>query len=70
MQVYAVQFHLFVTCVLFLSREGFRRACMRAELRCILMLTGAVLSTSSTTIYSIFQFVMLICNFFVAVFQL
>lgn len=30
--VYAVQFHLFVTCVLFLSREGFRRACMRAEL--------------------------------------
>ncbi|OAY48125.1 hypothetical protein MANES_06G133200v8 [Manihot esculenta] len=32
--VYAVQFHLFVTCVLFLSWEGFRRACMRAEIRC------------------------------------
>ncbi|KAF2315824.1 hypothetical protein GH714_040366 [Hevea brasiliensis] len=32
--VYAVQFHLFVTCVLFLSREGFRRACMRAEIKC------------------------------------
>ncbi|KAL6506669.1 hypothetical protein OROHE_022501 [Orobanche hederae] len=24
-------FHLFVTCILFLSREGFRRACMRAD---------------------------------------
>ncbi|KAH6782757.1 lipid transporter [Perilla frutescens var. frutescens] len=32
--VYAVQFHLFVTCILFLSREGFRRACMRADIRC------------------------------------
>lgn len=32
--MYAVQFHLFVTCVLFLSREGFRRACMRAVIRC------------------------------------
>ncbi|KAL8126234.1 uncharacterized protein LOC141720785 isoform X1 [Apium graveolens] len=32
--LYAVQFHLFVTCVLFLSREGFRRACMRADFRC------------------------------------
>ncbi|KAM0041416.1 hypothetical protein Hdeb2414_s0011g00366061 [Helianthus debilis subsp. tardiflorus] len=31
--LYAVQFHLFVTCVLFLSREGFRRACMRADIR-------------------------------------
>ncbi|KZV58190.1 hypothetical protein F511_36899 [Dorcoceras hygrometricum] len=30
--LYAVQFHLFVTCVLFLSREGFRRACMRADI--------------------------------------
>ncbi|KAF3335528.1 protein RFT1 isoform X2 [Carex littledalei] len=29
--LYAVQFQLFVTCVLFLSREGFRRACMRTE---------------------------------------
>ncbi|KAL6511898.1 hypothetical protein OROGR_021495 [Orobanche gracilis] len=29
--LYAVQFHLFVTCILFLSREGFRRACMRAD---------------------------------------
>ncbi|KAG6477611.1 hypothetical protein ZIOFF_066879 [Zingiber officinale] len=29
MQLYAVQFHLFVTSILFLSREGFRRACMR-----------------------------------------
>ncbi|VYS66184.1 unnamed protein product [Arabidopsis thaliana] len=28
--LYAIQFHLFVTCVLFLSREGFRRACLRA----------------------------------------
>ncbi|XP_057794953.1 uncharacterized protein LOC131011171 isoform X2 [Salvia miltiorrhiza] len=32
--VYAVQFHLFITCILFLSREGFRRACMRADIRC------------------------------------
>ncbi|KAK2975810.1 hypothetical protein RJ640_022827 [Escallonia rubra] len=32
--LYAVQFHLFVTCVLFLSREGFRRACMRADVNC------------------------------------
>uniref|UniRef100_A0A5B7AEW6 Protein RFT1 homolog n=1 Tax=Davidia involucrata TaxID=16924 RepID=A0A5B7AEW6_DAVIN len=32
--LYAVQFHLFVTCVLFLSREGFRRACLRADIRC------------------------------------
>ncbi|XVF08476.1 hypothetical protein REPUB_Repub07fG0006600 [Reevesia pubescens] len=31
--VFAVQFHLFVTCVLFLSREGFRRACMRANIK-------------------------------------
>ncbi|XP_057549794.1 uncharacterized protein LOC130827912 isoform X1 [Amaranthus tricolor] len=31
--LYAVQFHLFVTCILFLSREGFRRACMRAEIK-------------------------------------
>ncbi|KAL9162292.1 hypothetical protein ABFS82_07G080100 [Erythranthe guttata] len=26
--------YLFVTCVLFLSREGFRRACMRADMKC------------------------------------
>ncbi|XP_010067549.2 protein RFT1 homolog isoform X1 [Eucalyptus grandis] len=32
--LYAVKFHLFVTCVLFLSREGFRRACMRADIQC------------------------------------
>ncbi|PKI34467.1 hypothetical protein CRG98_045142 [Punica granatum] len=32
--LYAVKFHLFVTCVLFISREGFRRACMRADIRC------------------------------------
>ncbi|XP_027110524.1 uncharacterized protein [Coffea arabica] len=32
--LYAVQFHLFVTCILFLSREGFRRACLRADFRC------------------------------------
>ncbi|CAN8237023.1 unnamed protein product [Cochlearia groenlandica] len=32
--LYAVQFHLFVTCVLFLSREGFRRACLRADIHC------------------------------------
>ncbi|XP_020095488.1 protein RFT1 homolog isoform X2 [Ananas comosus] len=32
--LYAVQFHLFVTCILFLSREGFRRACMRTDVRC------------------------------------
>ncbi|KAI4323828.1 hypothetical protein L6164_023405 [Bauhinia variegata] len=31
--LYAVQFHLFVTCVLFLSREGFRRACMRMDMK-------------------------------------
>ncbi|XP_072066662.1 uncharacterized protein [Arachis hypogaea] len=31
--LYAVQFHLFVTCVLFLSREGFRRACLRMEMQ-------------------------------------
>ncbi|GMP98176.1 hypothetical protein CsSME_00046154 [Camellia sinensis var. sinensis] len=34
MQLYAVQFHLFVTCVFFLSREGFWRACMRADIKC------------------------------------
>ncbi|KAE9465003.1 hypothetical protein C3L33_03079, partial [Rhododendron williamsianum] len=32
-ELYAVQFHLFVTCILFLSREGFRRACMRADIK-------------------------------------
>nr|GLL39383.1 protein RFT1 homolog [Ipomoea trifida] len=32
--LYAIQFHLFITCVLFLSREGFRRACMRADISC------------------------------------
>ncbi|XLS82581.1 hypothetical protein HN51_048412 [Arachis hypogaea] len=31
--LYAVQFHLFVTCVLFLSREGFRQACVRMEMQ-------------------------------------
>lgn len=31
--LYAVQFHLLVTCILFVSREGFRRACMRAEIK-------------------------------------
>ncbi|XP_038976310.1 protein RFT1 homolog [Phoenix dactylifera] len=31
--LYAVQFQLFVTCILFLSREGFRRACMRTDVR-------------------------------------
>ncbi|KAG6519767.1 hypothetical protein ZIOFF_023275 [Zingiber officinale] len=30
-ELYAVQFHLFVTSILFLSREGFRRACMRTD---------------------------------------
>ncbi|XP_042374308.1 protein RFT1 homolog isoform X1 [Zingiber officinale] len=30
-KLYAVQFHLFVTSILFLSREGFRRACMRTD---------------------------------------
>ncbi|KAK9063263.1 hypothetical protein SSX86_017133 [Deinandra increscens subsp. villosa] len=38
--LYAVQFQLFVTCVLFLSREGFRRACMRADIRCNGALAG------------------------------
>ncbi|KAK9293226.1 hypothetical protein L1049_021216 [Liquidambar formosana] len=38
--LYAVQFHLFVTCVLFLSREGFRRACMRADIKCDNALMG------------------------------
>ncbi|KAL2329355.1 hypothetical protein Fmac_022782 [Flemingia macrophylla] len=32
--LYAVQFQLFVTCILFLSREGFRRACLRMDLKC------------------------------------
>ena len=32
-QLYAVQFHLLVTCILFLSREGFRRACLRMDLK-------------------------------------
>ncbi|KAJ4838056.1 hypothetical protein Tsubulata_035478 [Turnera subulata] len=32
--VYTIQFHLFVTCVLFLSREGFRRACLRENIQC------------------------------------
>ncbi|KAJ0098460.1 hypothetical protein Patl1_19834 [Pistacia atlantica] len=36
--LYAVQFHLFVTCVLFLSREGFRRACLRADIKWYLSL--------------------------------
>ncbi|THU55305.1 hypothetical protein C4D60_Mb11t05180 [Musa balbisiana] len=31
--LYAVQFHLFITCILFLSREGFRRACMRTDIQ-------------------------------------
>lgn len=32
--IYTIQFHLFVTCILFLSREGFRRACMREKIEC------------------------------------
>ncbi|KAJ8643781.1 hypothetical protein MRB53_005529 [Persea americana] len=30
--LYAVQFYLFTTIILFLSREGFRRACMRTDI--------------------------------------
>ncbi|KAK1261931.1 hypothetical protein QJS04_geneDACA018450 [Acorus gramineus] len=30
--LYAVQFYLLVTCILFVSREGFRRACMRTDI--------------------------------------
>ncbi|KAM0934289.1 hypothetical protein DsansV1_C32g0222461 [Dioscorea sansibarensis] len=32
--IYAVQFQLLVTCILFLSREGFRRACLRMDFPC------------------------------------
>ncbi|KAI4340820.1 hypothetical protein MLD38_025622 [Melastoma candidum] len=32
--LYAVKFHLLVTCILFISREGFRRACLRADIQC------------------------------------
>ncbi|KAK8965264.1 hypothetical protein KSP40_PGU014937 [Platanthera guangdongensis] len=32
--LYAVKFHLLTTAILFLSREGFRRACMRKDLKC------------------------------------
>lgn len=32
--LYTVQFHLLVTSILFLSREGFRRACMRIDVQC------------------------------------
>ncbi|XP_010482360.1 PREDICTED: protein RFT1 homolog [Camelina sativa] len=39
--LYAIQFHLFVTCVLFLSREGFRRACFRADIKGIRLLKVA-----------------------------
>ncbi|KAL6195234.1 hypothetical protein ACLB2K_030854 [Fragaria x ananassa] len=31
--LYGVQFPLFVNCVLFLSREGFRRACLRQDMK-------------------------------------
>lgn len=31
--VFAIQFHLMITTILFLSREGFRRACLRSEFR-------------------------------------
>lgn len=31
--IYAVKFHLLTTTILFLSREGFRRACLRTEFR-------------------------------------
>ncbi|XP_020579205.1 protein RFT1 homolog isoform X2 [Phalaenopsis equestris] len=33
--LYAVKFHLLTTCILFLSREGFRRACMRIDIKCV-----------------------------------
>ncbi|PKA53251.1 hypothetical protein AXF42_Ash009981 [Apostasia shenzhenica] len=32
--LYAVKFHLLTTSILFLSREGFRRACMRIDIQC------------------------------------
>lgn len=32
--LYAVKFHLLTTSILFLSREGFRRACMRIDIKC------------------------------------
>ncbi|XP_022771740.1 protein RFT1 homolog isoform X2 [Durio zibethinus] len=47
--VYAVQFHLFVTCVLFLSREGFRRACMRADIK----FEGASTKDNATTLLKV-----------------
>ncbi|KAI5062085.1 hypothetical protein GOP47_0022624 [Adiantum capillus-veneris] len=31
--VFSIQFHLVITTILFLSREGFRRACLRTEIR-------------------------------------
>nr|XP_016438754.1 PREDICTED: protein RFT1 homolog [Nicotiana tabacum] len=51
--LYAVQFHLFITCVLFLSREGFRRACMRADIYWFCMYIGA---TSRTLLHLISEF--------------
>ncbi|KAG8377986.1 hypothetical protein BUALT_Bualt08G0090800 [Buddleja alternifolia] len=49
--LYAVQFHLFVTCVLFLSREGFRRACMRADMRCFLGLSESQNSKIDSAVF-------------------
>lgn len=31
--LYAIRFHLFITVILFLSREGYRQACMRVDIR-------------------------------------
>lgn len=37
--LYAIQFQLLVTSILFLSREGFRRACMRIDVQWYCLLT-------------------------------
>ncbi|CAN6458675.1 unnamed protein product [Victoria cruziana] len=46
--LYAIQFHLLVTSILFLTREGFRRACMRTDL-----LHGAHVAENCTKILEV-----------------
>ncbi|PKU70013.1 hypothetical protein MA16_Dca022258 [Dendrobium catenatum] len=65
--LYAVKFHLLTTCILFLSREGFRRACMRIDIQCDGMMdanAARLLKIAWLTIPLGILFTSALCSFF------
>ncbi|KAI0488271.1 hypothetical protein KFK09_028099 [Dendrobium nobile] len=65
--LYAVKFHLLTTCILFLSREGFRRACMRIDIQCDGMMdanAARLLKVAWLTIPLGILFTSALCSFF------